>query len=80
MLLTPKADALQAPAGFFDFVRAAFTQKRKTLANSFGKAYDKKQIQEAIELLDYPATVRAEELSPTQFLEFYNVIANRATR
>lgn len=74
MLLTPKADALQAPEGFFDFVRAAFTQKRKTLANSFGRAYDKKKIQEAIELLDYPTTVRAEELSPAQFLEFYKVI------
>ena len=74
MLLTPKADALEAPEGFFDFVRAAFTQKRKTLANSFGRAYDKKKIQEAIELLDYPTTVRAEELSPAQFLEFYKVI------
>ena len=74
MLLTPKADALAAPEGFFDFVRAAFTQKRKTLANSFGRAYDKKKIQEAIELLDYPTTVRAEELSPAQFLEFYKVI------
>ena len=76
MLLTPKADALQAPDGFFDFVRAAFTQKRKTLANSFGRAYDKKKIQEAIELLDYPATVRAEELSPAQFLEFYRVMTH----
>ncbi|MCQ2089245.1 MAG: 16S rRNA (adenine(1518)-N(6)/adenine(1519)-N(6))-dimethyltransferase RsmA [Fibrobacter sp.] len=74
MLLTPRANALQAPEGFFDFVRAAFTQKRKTLSNSFGKAYDKKKIQEAIEVLDYPATVRAEELSPEQFLEFYRVI------
>ena len=74
MLLTPKANALQAPDGFFDFVRAAFTQKRKTLANSFGRTYDKKKIQEAIELLDYPTTVRAEELSPEQFLEFYNIL------
>ena len=77
MLLTPKADALQAPEGFFDFVRAAFTQKRKTLANSFGRAYDKKKIQEAIELLDYPTTVRAEELSHAQFLEFYRVIGDK---
>ena len=75
MLLTPRADALQAPEGYFDFVRAAFTQKRKTLTNSFGGAYPKQKIQEAIELLDYPPTVRAEELSPEQFLEFYNVIA-----
>ena len=74
MLLTPKANPLNAPEGFFDFVRAAFTQKRKTLANSFGRAYDKKKIQEAIELLDYPTTVRAEELSPSQFMEFYRVI------
>ena len=71
MLLTPRADALQAPEGYFDFVRAAFTQKRKTLANSFGKAYDKKKIQATIELLDWPMTVRAEELSPEQFLNFY---------
>ena len=67
MLLTPRAD----PEGYFDFVRAAFTQKRKTLANSFGKAYDKKKIQATIELLDWPMTVRAEELSPEQFLNFY---------
>ena len=71
MLLTPRADALQAPEGYFDFVRAAFTQKRKTLANSFGKAYDKKKIQATIELLDWPMTIRAEELSPEQFLNFY---------
>ena len=70
MLLTPRADALQAPEGYFDFVRAAFTQKRKTLANSFGKTYDKKKIQATIELLDWPMTVRAEELSPEQFLNF----------
>ena len=76
MLLTPRTDALQAPEGFFDFVRAAFTQKRKTLANSFSRGYDKKKIQEAIELLDYPATVRAEELSPEQFLEFYKALYN----
>ena len=76
VLVSAYADTqiLQAPDGFFDFVRAAFTQKRKTLANSFGRAYDKKKIQEAIELLDYPTTVRAEELSPAQFLEFYKVI------
>ncbi|WP_290737268.1 16S rRNA (adenine(1518)-N(6)/adenine(1519)-N(6))-dimethyltransferase RsmA [Fibrobacter sp. UBA3718] len=77
MLLTPKECPLQAPEGYFDFVRAAFTQKRKTLANSFGRAYDKKKIQEAIELLDYPTTVRAEELSPSQFLEFYKVIVGK---
>ena len=41
MLLTPREDAIQAPDGFFDFVRTAFTQKRKTLANSFGRNYDK---------------------------------------
>ncbi len=80
MLLTPRADALQAPEGYFDFVRAAFTQKRKTLANSFSKAYDKKKIQKAIELLDYPATVRAEELSPSQFLEFYNVLVKETNQ
>ena len=77
MLLTPKKCPLEAPEGYFDFVRAAFTQKRKTLANSFGRAFDKKKIQEAIELLDYPATVRAEELSPSQFLEFYKVIVEK---
>ncbi|MCF0221419.1 MAG: ribosomal RNA small subunit methyltransferase A [Fibrobacter sp.] len=76
MLITPRENPLQAPEGFFDFVRAAFTQKRKTLTNSFGKAYEKKKIQQAIELLDYPATVRAEELSPEQFLEFYRVIVD----
>ena len=74
ILLTPRENPLKAPEGFFDFVRAAFTQKRKTLSNSFGRTLDKKIIQQAIELLDYPATVRAEELSPEKFFEFYNVV------
>ena len=74
MLLTPRADAFCAPEGFFDFVRAAFTQKRKTLANSFGKSYDKKKIQETIELLDWSPSIRAEELSPEQFLDFFKAM------
>ena len=74
MLLIPRSDPLQAPDGFFDFVRNAFTQKRKTLTNSFGRTYDKEKIQQAIELLDLPQTIRAEELSPERFLELYNVI------
>lgn len=74
MLLTPRENPLQAPADFFDFVRSAFTQKRKTLANSFGAGYNKKQVQAAIEALDWPTTIRAEELSPEKFLELYNVL------
>ena len=77
MVALPVHYHIEAPDGFFDFVRAAFTQKRKTLANSFGRTYDKKKIQEAIELLDYQTTVRAEELSPAQFLEFYRVIGDK---
>lgn len=76
ILLTPKETLLNAPQNFFDFVRAAFTQKRKTLANSFGKNFDKNKIQKAIELLDLPQTVRAEELSPEQFLQLYKIVAN----
>lgn len=74
MLLTPRENPLPAPGDFFEFVRAAFTQKRKTLANSFGGAFPKAQIQEAIEKLDWPTSVRAEELSPEQFLDLYNVV------
>ena len=47
---------------------------RLTLTQADIMTYQLGRSQEAIELLDYPTTVRAEELSPAQFLEFYKVI------
>ena len=49
----------------------AFTQKRKTLANSFGHAYCKKKIQSRIELLDWPTIILSQEISLKQVMNFY---------
>lgn len=61
----------------FQIIRASFNQRRKTLANglnNFGFALTKEQIQEAIEELSVPATIRGEALTLEQFAQLSNII------
>ncbi len=53
------------------FVQNAFKQKRKTLVNNLNKAYgvDKPTITAFLEGLGYKPSVRAEEVSPEQYIE-----------
>lgn len=53
------------------FVKNAFKQKRKTLVNNLNKAYgiSKPQITEFLQSLDYKPSVRAEEISPEQYID-----------
>ena len=56
---------------FFRVVRAAFAQRRKTLANSLsaslGGSYGKQAVARAIEACGLPAAVRGERLSISDF-------------
>ncbi len=53
---------------FFRLVRAAFGQRRKTLANSLGSAgYDKATLQAALQRAGISPTARAEQLTLPQF-------------
>lgn len=71
VLIKPKAEPLNAPDGFFEFVRQSFAQKRKRLANSLSKTYPKQKIFECLESLALSENTRAEELSPETFLKLF---------
>lgn len=71
VLLTPRETPLPVPSGFFDFVQACFTHKRKRLSNSLQGPWEKSQIHKATSELGLTQDARAEELSPEQFLQFF---------
>ncbi|MBP3678459.1 MAG: 16S rRNA (adenine(1518)-N(6)/adenine(1519)-N(6))-dimethyltransferase RsmA [Agathobacter sp.] len=62
----------------FQIIRASFNQRRKTLANGLnnfpGLNLSKEVIQQCIEELGVPVTVRGEALSLAQFAELSNII------
>ena len=62
----------------FAIIRAAFNQRRKTLANSLGNAGElgisKERTGEALERMGLPVTVRGEALSLEQFAELSNLL------
>lgn len=62
----------------FDFIRASFNQRRKTLVNGLshfpGISLSKEQIQEQIQMLGLPATVRGESLTLAQFAALSDAI------
>ena len=62
----------------FQIIRASFNQRRKTLANGLnnfpGLNLSKEAIQECIEELGVPVTVRGEALSLAQFAQLSNII------
>ncbi|HHX15251.1 MAG TPA: ribosomal RNA small subunit methyltransferase A [Fibrobacter sp.] len=74
ILLEPLKTPLEAPEGFFPFVQACFSQKRKRLANSLSSTFDKAIVLDAIEKMNWSENTRAEELSPQQFLDLYYFI------
>jgi 16S rRNA (adenine1518-N6/adenine1519-N6)-dimethyltransferase len=52
-----------------ELVQAAFAHRRKTLANSLElSGRDRARVEAAIEAMDFPAAVRAERLSPPDFV------------
>ena len=65
----------------FRLIRAAFNQRRKTLANSLNNSpelfFPKEQIQEAIAALDVPPSVRGEALSLEQFAQLANLLSKK---
>jgi len=62
----------------FQIIRASFNQRRKTLANGLnnfpGLSLSKEVIQQCIEELGVPVTVRGEALSLDQFAQLSNII------
>lgn len=65
----------------FRLIRAAFNQRRKTLANALGNAPEialsKTEIQESIEELGVPVTIRGEVLTLEQFARLSNIAGQK---
>ena len=61
---------------FFSLVKAAFSQRRKTLVNSLSSTagIPKAQLTEALAALSLPAAVRAENLTMEDFVSLYKVL------
>lgn len=68
----------------FQIIRASFNQRRKTLANGLNNFLEihlsKEVIQESIEELGVPVTIRGEALTLEQFAAFSNIVGNRMKR
>lgn len=74
IMILPRKNPLDAPAGFFDWVQLAFSMKRKRIANSLSSSFEKEKVFKALSLLDLSENTRAEELSPEQFLDLYHLL------
>jgi len=65
----------------FRLIRASFNQRRKTLANGLSHSPEiclsKEVIQESIEELGVPVTIRGEALTLEQFAELSNIIGRK---
>lgn len=60
---------------FLKFVKAAFAQRRKLLSKNLGVLMPPDQVRQYLESEGLPATARAEELTPQQFLSLFKQIA-----
>lgn len=74
---TPPVQA-EDEAKLFSLIRAAFNQRRKTLANSLGNAPElgisRERTRQALEKMGLPATVRGEALNLEQFAELSRLL------
>lgn len=68
----------------FQIIRASFNQRRKTLANGLNNfpniCLTKEGIQESIQELGLPVTVRGETLTLDQFAELSNIIGRKISK
>lgn len=62
---------------FFQITRRAFQQRRKALRSSLKELYPTTEVANALEKMKLPPLTRPEELSCTQFIEFYRLLVTR---
>jgi len=74
IIFEPLEKPVCADEGFFAFVKAAFSQKRKTLANSLSAAHNKDAVLQTLKKLGFSENTRAEELSLENFISIFNEV------
>jgi len=72
IIFEPLEKPMCADEKFFEFIRVAFSQKRKTLANNLLAICDKEKTLSILEDLHFSQSVRAEELPLNAFIEIYS--------
>jgi 16S rRNA (adenine1518-N6/adenine1519-N6)-dimethyltransferase len=72
IMLEPLEKPIYTNSDFFKFVKIAFMQKRKTLANSLSIHYNKEKTISILKKLHFTENTRAEELSLNDFVSIYN--------
>lgn len=72
--LTPRAD-IDTPSGFAELVRAAFGQRRKMLPRAVARIAPRERVIESLESLGLAPTLRAESLSPDDFVALARSLA-----
>jgi 16S rRNA (adenine1518-N6/adenine1519-N6)-dimethyltransferase len=76
IFLEPLEKPLCTDEKFFAFVRTAFSQRRKTLANSLSAAYPKEKIINTLKNLHLNENSRAEELSTEIYFSIFKMICS----
>lgn len=67
-------EKLENEEEYFDFIKACFVQRRKTLYNNLKPiCSSKEQIEEILERANLKSSVRAQELNREQFIELYKI-------
>lgn len=62
---------------FFELIRLAFTQRRKTLLNNLGDKYPKEFIAKMLEDNNYKPSIRGEELSIDDYIKLSDYIVDK---
>ncbi len=62
---------------FFELIRLAFTQRRKTLLNNLGDKYSKEFIAKMLEDNNYKPSIRGEELSIDDYIKLSDYIVDK---
>jgi 16S rRNA (adenine1518-N6/adenine1519-N6)-dimethyltransferase len=77
--MAPRIDSLHVDeAGFINFLKLSFGQKRKTLWNNLKSQYQPAVLRAALEKAGVKATVRAEALSLEKSAALYRALSSRA--
>ena len=71
-LIAKKKD--RSDKGFEDMLRVAFTQPRKTLMKNLSSKYEKTELQEAFDSLEFAHNVRPHQVSTSDFHQLYKKI------
>ena len=77
LTLAPRLDDLRVPeAGFVDFLKLSFGQKRKTLWNNLKESYKAPVLRSSLEKAGIKPTVRAEALSLEKTAALYRALSD----